>query len=448
MSFASWSNLAAICWFVSIGTAVESYMVKLNTVGKWGILTFASSNTPDMKGKDTALIFIFLTLLIDVIGLGIIIPVFPKLLSQMKGISINEASRYGGYLMFAYAIAQFIFSPVIGSLSDKFGRRPVLLLSLLGFGLDYLILAFAPNYSWFFIGRIIAGITGASFTTASAYIADVSTPENRSRNFGMVGAAFGLGFIIGPFLGGVLGHLSLKMPFYTAAGLSLANFLFGYFTLPESLSPEHRRPFDIRRANPVGTLRQLLKYKQLGWLFVAATFLYLGSHAVQSTWNYFTMYRFGWSESTVGISLAIVGVLVAIVQAGLAQKAAHFLGLERSIVIGFSLYTVGMILFSIAPSTLFLFACLVPYSLGGIAMPNLQSYMAGKVEPSQQGELQGGLTSVVSLTTIVGPVMMSQIFYFFTTDKAPFVFPGAAFFVGGICMLISMLISWKVLLKK
>jgi DHA1 family tetracycline resistance protein-like MFS transporter len=401
-----------------------------------------------MKSKDTALVFIFLTLLIDVIGLGIIIPVFPKLLANMNGIQINEASKYGGYLLFAYAIAQFIFSPVIGALSDRFGRRPVLLLSLLGFGLDYLILAFAPSYWWFFLGRIIAGITGASFTTASAYIADVSTPENRSKNFGMVGAAFGLGFIIGPFLGGILGHISLKFPFYAAAGLSLANFVFGYFTLPESLSVENRRPFDIKRANPIGTLRQLGKYKQLSWLFVAATFLYLGSHAVQSTWNYFTMYRFHWSESTVGISLAIVGLLVAIVQAGLAQKAAYFFGLEKSIVIGFGLYTMGMFLFSIAPNTLLLFACLVPYSLGGIAMPNLQSYMAGKVEPSQQGELQGGLTSVVSLTTILGPVMMTNIFYYFTTDKAPFVFPGAAFFVGGLCMLVSLLISWKLLLKR
>lgn len=401
-----------------------------------------------MKSKDTALIFIFLTLLIDVIGLGIIIPVFPKLLAQMKGIGINEASRYGGYLMFAYAIAQFLFSPVIGSLSDRFGRRPVLLLSLLGFGLDYLILAFAPSYEWFFAGRCIAGITGASFTTASAYIADVSTPDNRSRNFGMVGAAFGLGFIIGPFLGGVLGHYSLKLPFYAAAGLSLANVVFGYFSLPESLAPENRRPFDIKRANPVGTLKQILKYKELGWLFVAATFLYLGAHAVQSTWNYFTMYRFHWNESTVGISLAIVGTLVAIVQAGLAQKAARLLGLERSIVIGFALYTIGMFLFSIAPSTLILFLCLIPYSLGGIAMPNLQSYMAGKVDPSQQGELQGGLTSVVSLTTIIGPVMMSQIFYFFTTSRAPFVFPGAAFFLGGIFMLVSLIITWRLLLHK
>jgi len=285
-----------------------------------------------MIKKDAAIGFIFATLLLDVIGFGIIIPVLPRLLSEMQGIGINEASKYGGYLLFAFAVAQFIFSPVIGNLSDQFGRRPVLLLSLLGFSIDYLILAFAPDFWWFFIGRIIAGITGASFTTAAAYIADISTPETRSKNFGMIGAAFGLGFIIGPFLGGVLGQYGLKIPFYVAAALSFTNFIYGYFILPESLSPYKRRKFDIRRANPWGSLKHIGKYKNVRYLLLAYFFLYVGSHAVQSTWNYFTMYRFGWSEAMVGYSLAIVGILVALVQAVLAQKSAYFLGLERSIV--------------------------------------------------------------------------------------------------------------------
>jgi DHA1 family tetracycline resistance protein-like MFS transporter len=401
-----------------------------------------------MRGSQAAIGFIFITLLIDVIGLGIIIPVLPRLLADMKGIGINEASKYGGYLLFAFAIAQFLFSPVIGNLSDRFGRRPVLLLSLLGFGVDYLILAFAPDYNWFLAGRVLAGITGASFTTASAYIADISTPETRSKNFGMIGAAFGLGFILGPLIGGVLGQYGVKLPFYAAAGLSFANVLYGYFVLPESLAPENRRPFEWRRANPLGSLIQISKYSQVKWLLLAFVFLYLGSHAVQSTWNYFTMYQFGWTEAMVGYSLAIVGVLAAVVQAGLAQRAAYFLGLERSIILGFALYTAGMFLFAFASSTLLLFIFLVPYCLGGIAMPNLQSYMVGKVAPNQQGELQGGLTSLMSFTTIIGPIMMTRIFYHFTTGKASFVFPGAAFFMGGIMMGISFLICWRSLRTK
>jgi len=401
-----------------------------------------------MRNKEAAIGFIFFTLLIDVIGFGIIIPVLPKLLAEMNNISINEASKYGGYLLFAFAVAQFLFSPVIGNLSDQYGRRPVLLLSLLGFSIDYLILAFAPNFWWFFVGRIIAGITGASFTTAAAYIADISTPETRSKNFGMIGAAFGLGFIIGPFLGGVLGQYGVKIPFYMAAALSFTNFLYGYFILPESLTLENRRKFDIRRANPWGALKQIARYKQFKFLLLAYVFLYIGSHAVQSTWNYFTMYRFEWSEAMVGYSLALVGILVAIVQAGLAQKAAYFMGLERSIVIGFALYTIGMFLFAFASQTWMLFVFLIPYCFGGIAMPNLQSYMVGKVEPNQQGELQGGITSLMSVTTIIGPIMMTSVFYFFTTKDAPFVFPGAAFFLGGIMMCISFLITWWVLLGK
>lgn len=401
-----------------------------------------------MRNKQAAIGFIFITMLIDVIGFGIIIPVLPQLLADMKNIGINEASKYGGYLLFAFATAQFVFSPVMGSLSDQYGRRPVLLISLFGFGIDYLILAFAPDYSWFLVGRILAGITGASFTTAAAYIADISTAENRSKNFGMIGAAFGLGFVLGPALGGVLGDYDVKLPFYAAAGLSFTNFLYGYFVLPESLAVENRRKFDWKRANPIGSLRQIGRYKQLRYLLLAYICLGLGSHAVQSTWNYFTMYRFGWSESMVGYSLAMVGVLVAIVQAGLAQKAASTFGLEKSIVIGFALYTLGMFLFAFAGTTWMMFVFLIPYSFGGIAMPNLQAYMVSNVEPNQQGELQGGLTSLMSFTTIFGPLMMTGIFYFFTTDKAPFVFPGAAFFMGGLLMAASLMISFRVFLPR
>ncbi len=395
-----------------------------------------------MKNKQAAIGFIFVTLLIDVIGFGIVIPVFPKLLSEMQHISINEASKYGGFLLFAFAAAQFLFSPLMGNLSDKFGRRPVLLFSLFGFGIDYLIMAFAPNYAWLMVGRIIAGITGASFTTASAYIADISSPEERAKNFGMIGAAFGMGFVIGPFIGGISSQLGTRFPFYIAAALSLLNFLYGYFILPESLSKENRRAFDWKKANPVASLIQLSKYKNILGLLIAFIFLALGSHAVQSNWSYFTMFRFKWSEAMVGYSLALVGVLVGLVQGVLIKYINPKLGNEKSIYLGFGLYALGMFLFGFATQSWMLFAFLIPYCLGGISGPALQAMMAGEVPPTHQGELQGGLTSLMSATTIIGPLLMTNTFYYFTKPDAPIYLPGASFILGGILMLVSSLITY------
>lgn len=369
--------------------------------------------------KKAAVTFIFITVLIDVIGFGIIIPVLPKLLAEMNQININEASKYGGYLLTAFAIAQFLFSPIMGSLSDQYGRRPVLLLSLFGFSLDYLILAFAPTFWWLIMGRIIAGVFGASFTVASAYIADISIEENRAQNFGMLGAAFGLGFIIGPLMGGLFGEIGVRVPFYVAAGLSFANFLYGYFILPESLALENRRQFDWKRANPIGTIKQIFSYKAIGYLLFAFFLLNLGMHAVNSNWAYFTMYRFDWSESTVGLSLAFVGILVSIVQAGLAQKAANYFGIGQSIYYGIGLYMLGMFLFAFASSTWMMFLFLIPYCFGGVCGPNLQAYLVGQVAANEQGELQGGLTSIQSITTIFGPLMMTGIF-FYTTKELEF----------------------------
>ena len=244
------------------------------------------------SNKNAAVGFIFITLLIDIIGFGIIIPVMPTLISHLKGVDISTASRYGSLLMFAYASVQFICAPILGNLSDKYGRRPVLLFSLFGFGIDYLFMALAPTYGWLFIGRIIAGITGASMTTGAAYIADVSTPENRAKNFGMIGAAFGLGFIIGPMLGGLLGSFGPRIPFYAAATLALLNWTYGYFVLPESLSKENRRSFEWKRANPVGALLHLRKYPAITGLAFSIFLVYLAAHAIMSNWSYFTMYRF------------------------------------------------------------------------------------------------------------------------------------------------------------
>jgi DHA1 family tetracycline resistance protein-like MFS transporter len=398
--------------------------------------------------RSAAIKFIFITVLVDVIGWGLIIPVMPKLISGLKHVSVNEASKYGSWLVGVYALMQFICGPILGSLSDKYGRRPVLLFSLFGFGIDYLFMAMAPSYSWLFLGRVVSGITGASFSTAYAYIADISTNENRAKNFGMVGAAFGLGFIIGPAIGGPLSKLGIRAPFYAAAVLCLLNWLYGYFILPESLDKEHRRAFDWRRANPFGSLMQLKKYPAIGGLVISLTTVYLAAHAVQSNWSYFTAYRFQWSATTIGYSLALVGVLVALVQTVVMRKLNPVLGNERSIYIGLLLYSLGMFLFAFATQSWMMFAFLVPYCLGGIAGPALQSTIAGHVPANAQGELQGILGGLQSVTSFFGPLIMNNLFNYFTGESAPFHFPGSSFFLGAVLMLVSAILAYRFLYKE
>lgn len=395
--------------------------------------------------RQAAIGFIFITLMIDVTGLGLIIPVLPKLIEQLIHGTISEAATYGGMLTLTYALMQFIFSPVLGGLSDRYGRRPVLLFSLLGFGLDYIFLSFAPTIGWLFVGRAVAGITGASFTTATAYIADISTDDNRAQNFGMVGAAFGVGFVIGPVIGGLLGSFGPRIPFMVAAGLSLINCIYGYFVLPESLLKEHRRNFNWKRANPVGSLLRLKKYPGLGGLVSAFLFIYIASQAVQSSWSFFGIEKFHWSEKLIGISLGVVGLLVGAVQGGLIRIINPWLGNEKSVYTGLLLYSFGLLLFAFASETWMMFVFLVPYCLGGICGPALQSIISASVPPNEQGELQGALTSLISLTSIVGPPMMTGIFAYFTGPRAPFHFSGAAFLLGSLFMLVSALIAYRTL---
>lgn len=382
--------------------------------------------------------FIFITLLLDVTGLGIIIPVMPGLIQEMKHIPLSEAARYGGALMFSFAIMQFLFAPVLGSLSDRYGRRPVLLASLFGFGVDYLFLALAPTIGWLFVGRILAGISGASITTASAYIADISPPEKRAQNFGLIGAAFGLGFIIGPVVGGLLGQFGSRIPFYAAAILSLLNCLYGYFVLPESLSLENRRPFSWKRANPVGALLQLKKYPMIIGLFLSLFLVYFASHAVQSTWSYFTMEEFQWNEAQVGYSLGFVGLLVGLVQGVLIRFITPKLGAKKSVITGFILYTIGLVLFAFAKEGWMMYVFLIPYCLGGIAGPSLQGILSNQIPANEQGELQGMVASLMSLTAIIGPPVMTNLFSFFTSPSAPFLFAGAPFMMAAILVVISL----------
>lgn len=395
--------------------------------------------------RSAALSFIFVTVLIDVIGFGIIIPVMPKLIEHLTGEGLSEASQYGGWLLFAFALMQFFCSPIVGGLSDRYGRRPVLLLALLGFGLDYLFLAFAPTITWLFVGRVIAGATGASMTTATAYIADVSEPEKRAQNFGLIGAAFGLGFIIGPVIGGLFSHWGPRAPFLAAAGLTFINVLYGYFILPESLLPENRRSFNWARANPVGSLMHLWRYPVVTGLIASLVLIYVAAHAVQSTWSYYTMQKFGWDEAWVGYSLGFVGVLIALVQGLLIRITIPKLGQKWSIYAGLLLYTFGLALFAFATQGWMMFAFLVPYCLGGICGPALQGVISSQVPASEQGELQGALTSLISATAIIGPPVMTNLFAWFTKPNAPVHFPGAPFLAGAVLTFISILLSRQAL---
>jgi len=373
--------------------------------------------------KQAAVGFIFATILIDVIGLGIIIPVVPQLLQHLLNIAdrsdISSISKPAMYLTFIYAAMQFVFAPILGSLSDHYGRRPILLFSLIGFGLDYIFLAFAPTIGWLFVGRTISGITGASITTAAAYMADISDENTRAKNFGMIGAAFGIGFIIGPLLGGLLGEIGPRIPFLVAAGLALINALYGYFILPESLDKEHRRTFDIKRANPIGSLENLNKYPAVFGLIISLLFIYIASHSVQSDWSFANISKFGWTPKMIGISLGIIGLLVGLVQGLLIRYINPKLGNEKSVYYGISLYALGLVLFAFASQTWMMFLFLVPYCLGGISGPALQALISFHVPKNQQGELQGSLTGLQSLTSIVGPPMMIGLTSYFSIKNSP-----------------------------
>ncbi len=397
--------------------------------------------------KRPAIGFIFATVLIDITGLGIIIPVMPSLIQGLMGGTVSEAAQIGGVLYGAYAVMQFFCAPIVGGLSDQFGRRPVLLGSLFGFSVDYMFLAFAPTIGWLFVGRTIAGIMGASFSSANAYIADISTPENRSQNFGLMGAAFGLGFIIGPMLGGFLGSYGPRVPFIAASVLAMVNWLYGYFILPESLKQENRRAFSWKRANPLGTLKSLFRYPVVRGLFIALAFIYIASHAVQSNWAYYTTEKFHWTTKEIGYSLAVVGIVFAVVMGGLIRMIIPKLGQHRSVYVGLGLYSVGFLLYAFAWQGWMMYAFTVVYCLGGIAGPALQGIMSGIVSPNEQGELQGGFTSMMSATSIIGPVLMSSIFSFFTKSHDALYFPGAAMLLGAVLTLCSALLA-RMTLKK
>ena len=389
-----------------------------------------------------SLVFIFITVLVDAIGFGVILPVMPELIMKLTGEGLSQASIYGGWLWFAYAVMQFFCAPVLGNLSDRFGRRPVILFSLLTFGIDYLIMGFAPTLFWLFVGRSIAGMAGASFTPACAYLADVSPLEKRAQNFGLIGAAFGTGFIVGPAIGGLLGALGTRAPFFAAAGLALINFVFGLFVLPESLPRESRRPFDPRRANPLGTLLQIRKYPSVIGLLQVLFLWQLAHQVFPSTWAYYTMLKFNWSEQAVGISLAFVGTIMAFSTAGMTRLLVPRLGEQRAALCGLLSGSAAFFGYAFASRGWMMYAFLVAWLFAGLVLPSIQGLMSRQIPANAQGELQGGVASLYSLTAVVGPPLMTQLFGYFSSGRARVHFPGAAFLcaallaIGGLVVFV------------
>jgi len=394
-----------------------------------------------MQSKKTALLFIFVTILVDVIGIGIILPIIPDLIMELTGEGTAMAVIYGMWLTTAFAGMQFLFSPVLGEISDRYGRRPILLIALLGLSIDYLIHAWAPTITWLFIGRILAGITGASFTVASAYIADISTPEEKAKNFGIIGAAFGLGFIIGPGIGGFFGEIDIRLPFYIAAGLTFANFVFGYFFVPESLPKDKRRTVEFMKMIPGVSLLSLRKYKGVLLLIIAFFLANLAGQSLPSTWSYYGIERYNWSPKEIGISLMVVGLLVAIAQGFLVGIVVKKFGKKAVIISGFLLWTIGMFLFSVASEPWMLYAFLIPYAFGGVAGPTVQGVISNQVSEKEQGNLQGAITSLISVTAILGQLLFSSVFYFFIRPKTSTYFPGAPYVLAALFLFLALLLA-------
>lgn len=388
------------------------------------------------------LLFIVLVVVIDTAGFGLIFPVLPQLLRELLHADISTAARYGGWLAFAYAAMQFVFAPVLGGLSDRYGRRPVLLSSLLGFSIDCLFLAFAPNVAWLFVGRAIAGITGASYAVASACVADISTDENRTRYYGLINAAFGLGFIIGPVLGGSLARWGTHMPFIAAAGLSFFNFLLGYSFFPESLPMTHRRAFDWKRANPLGALRHLTRFPLVKSLILSMLLVSFATHSMESVWAFFTIEKFRWSNQLVGYSLALVGVLSILSQTWLVSVLTNRLSDRQMAIIGLVCMTTGYLLFAFAGWQWVLLPALVIYIAGSIQGTAMQSIVAGAMPDNEQGELQGALGCLMGLTTLLAPPVLTSSFAWATARTSPVYFPGMPYLiaammtVGGLILLL------------
>lgn len=391
-----------------------------------------------MNHRAPATIFILITVLLDMIGVGLIIPVLPKLVEEFVGGGPSEASAELGWLFASYALMLFLCAPALGALSDRFGRRPVILVALLGMAFDYVLTALAPTLWLLFVGRVVAGACGSNFTTATAYIADVSEPEKRAQAFGLIGAAFGIGFIVGPALGGLLGQFGPRVPFWVAAALTGLNFIYGAFVLPESLPKAERRPFAPAAANPFRALFRLTRFPSVLGMAAAFFFLQLGAQMLQTNWVLFTEYRFAWTERDIGLSLAMVGVVFGLVQGGLTRVAIPKLGERRCIFLGIAASAGALVWFALASRSWMMYAAMLPYAMIGITGPAVQAIMSRQVQANEQGELQGTLTSLMSVTAVIGPLLSAYVFAWFTRPGAAATVPGSAFLMGAGFMLIAL----------
>lgn len=400
---------------------------------------------PAAPPRRAAFAFVFVTVLLDMFAIGIIIPVLPKLVEDFMGGDTARAATLYGIFGTAWALMQFLFSPVLGSLSDRFGRRPIILLSNFGLGLDYILMALAPNVRWLFVGRVISGITAASISTAGAYIADVTPAEQRAAKFGLLGAAFGAGFVVGPALGGILGDISPRLPFWVAAGFSLTNGLYGLFVLPESLRRELRRPFSWRKANPVGALKLLRSHREL-WGFTWVTFLSNLAHAaLPSVAVLYTGYRYNWDTKSVGVLLAGVGVCQILVNGLLVGRVVKAIGERPTILVGLVAGAAGFTIQAMAQNGAMYAVGVVVMSLWGLMGPALQGVMTRLVSPSEQGQLQGANSSVLGISTLIGPLLFTQIFATFIGAHRDWHLPGAPFLVSALLLVGSLTVALRVM---
>ena len=396
-----------------------------------------------MKARKAAVVFIFVTVMLDMLALGLIAPVLPKLILNFLGGNAASAATWIGVFGTVFALMQFFFSPVLGVLSDRFGRRPVILLSNLGLGLDYIVMALSPTIGWLFVGRVISGITASSIPTAMAYIADVVPKEKRAGAFGMIGVAFGLGFILGPGIGGPLGDINPRLPFWVAAGFSLANWLYGYIFVPESLRQEHRKTFTLRRANPIGSLALLRSHPEL-WKLATLQFLAYVSHEVFVIWALYAIYRFAWNQTTIGISLALVGVFTAAISGGLTGRIVAWLGERRTLYIGQFFGAVGMVIAGLARTGGLYMASIPVISMWNISFPAAQGMMTHRVSEREQGELQGAIQSLRSIAFVIGPFLFSGIFAWFIDPKRSLYLPGAPYYLAAALLFTAMLLATRV----
>ena len=418
---------------------------------------YSGPKSPDhqpRQPRQAAISFILLTLFIDILGIGIVIPVLPELVKDFVGEAPGSSSEltsdqidsmagwYVGMIGASYALMQFLFAPILGALSDRFGRRPIILGSLFGLGIDFVIQGCAPSIGWLFFGRILAGAMGGSFSAANAYIADISTPETRARNFGFVGMMFGLGFIFGPAIGGLCGGINIRLPFFVSAALALGNWLYGYFILPESLPVDKRSSFTLAKANPFGTVGRLRVYPIIAGLTISFLCFSLAQRGLENVWVLYTGHRFGWGEMKNGLVLGLVGITAAIVQGGLVRPIISRIGERNAILFGTCVSAVAFMAYGLATEGWMMLVIIVFGSLGGIAGPAVQSLVAAEVDPSEQGKVQGALTSLVGFTNIIAPaVFTTGLFSYFTSDHAFAYIPGAPFLAGSVLFLIGLVVA-------